>query len=250
MPKAFGYCRVSTTGQLGDDKYGLDAQRADIENYCQHNDIELVKMFEDHAVSGATDPMLREDFKQMVDSITEDIDIIIIPKSDRLSRDTIYGLVTVRDLQDKYNVDIISVDEGNILDNVDPYSKAMLAMRFSFSEIERHRIKDRLAGGRKVKASRGGYSGGKPPLGYKAQDKKLIVVEDEAEVVRLIFKLREDGLSLRKIVGVLVQDGIKNKKGNNFDSSQIHRILKREDFYKGGYRYGDVEADGWHEAIL
>jgi len=110
----------------------------------------------------------------------------------------------------------------------------------------------RTSMGREAKANEGGYAGGKPPIGYRADNGNLVVVPDEAEIVRLVFKLRrEEGKTLIGIAEELNRLGYRTKKGLEFKHSAVQTILNNEDTYRGSYRYGKGgKSEGQHEAIL
>ena len=104
--------------------------------------------------------------------------------------------------------------------------------------------------GRYATAREGGYAGGKPPLGYKAVDSKLVIVPEEAEIVRLIFTLRSQGNTLKGIAEELNKRGYRSKKGNEFKHSAVQTVLDNEDTYRGNYKYGKEKSEGTHEPIL
>ena len=58
MKRAVAYCRVSTDGQVGDDKFGIESQREQIKEYCRKNDIEISNWFIDEAVQVTRDQPL------------------------------------------------------------------------------------------------------------------------------------------------------------------------------------------------
>ncbi len=86
-----------------------------------------------------------------------------------------------------------------------------LNVLLSFAQFEREvtseRIRDKIAASKK----RGLWVGGMVPLGYASQDKKLVIVEEEAERVRLIFRRYLDLGSLDKLLGDLRDKGIVTK---------------------------------------
>ena len=96
-----------------------------------------------------------------------------------------------------------------------------------------------------------GYAGGKPPLGYKSVDGELVVVPKEAEVVRLIYDLRKQGMTKVAIAEELNKRGYKTKQGNIYRHSTVSGILNNEEMYRGHYRYGIGHfTPNHHEAIL
>jgi site-specific DNA recombinase len=89
--------------------------------------------------------------------------------------------------------------------------------------------------GMKVKAKAGLHVGGIPPLGYDVgEDRKLIINEDEAECVRLIFELFELNYSKKRIAEILNERGFKNKLGQPFRATSLDSVLRQEK-YTGTY---------------
>jgi site-specific DNA recombinase len=116
--------------------------------------------------------------------------------------------------------------------------------------LESENIAQRTAMGRYATAREGGYAGGKPPLGYKAVDGQLVIVPEEAEIVRLVFTLRSEGGTLMGITEELNKRGYRSKKGNEFKHSAIQTILNNESTYRGNYKYGEESSENTHEPIL
>jgi DNA invertase Pin-like site-specific DNA recombinase len=107
--------------------------------------------------------------------------------------------------------------------------------------------------GRIHKARRGGYAGGQPPYGYRAErgSKVLVVHEEEARVVRRIFTLRGRGLSPYRIADILNREGRPTRRGGSWTARLVYNILGRRALYEGrSYRYAGVEAASQIPAIL
>ena len=81
-----GYIRVSTDGQVGDDKFGMDAQREQIEAYCAKNDMRIGAWVVDEGESGAKE---RPGFDEIIygDVGNPPYDGVVVAKSDRVARD-------------------------------------------------------------------------------------------------------------------------------------------------------------------
>ena len=248
------YCRVSTENQTGEDKYGIDAQREDIEAYCAENDLNIVKWYIEEAVSGAKDEDERPELKKILNGeITNPpIKAVVIAKNDRLSREIekYYGF---KYLLRRNNIDVISVQED--FGMLGMYAPVYEAISTAFAQLEREFITIRMGGGRAVKAARGGYSGGKAPYGYSATHggKELTVNEEEAKMIRRIFEMKEaEHKTLQDICDSLKSEGYVTRKGGDFQISTIQYILKNRKTYEGYYKYGkDGEwVKGMHKAIL
>ena len=244
--KACVYTRVSTAEQI--DGFSLDEQDRKCRAQIVAKGWECIGTYSDPGVSGRT--MDREGLQQMLADIHDGkVQAVVVYKLDRLSRKQRDTLTIIEDHFLKNHVDLISLNET--LDTTTAWGRAMIGILSSFNQMESETIQMRTTDGRKAKAEQGGYAGGKPPIGYKAQDGKLVVVPKEAEIVRLVFELRKNGGTLIGITEELNKRGYRTKKGLEFKHSAIQNILANEDTYRGKYKYGNMpEKEGSHEAIL
>lgn len=253
MKNVVGYTRVSTEGQTGEDKYGIEAQKNDIREYCRANDMLIVRWYDEGAVSGSTDDVFRPELSKLLNGEIQNppIEAVVVGKNDRLARniENFYGF---KYLLKRNNIDLISVAED--FGSAGIYQPVYEAISAAFAQLERSFITVRMSGGRTAKAAHGGYAGGRAPYGYRASkgSKKLTVAPEEAKVVRLIFQLREEGKTLPQIQVILRENGIFTRKGKEFQISSIKNILDNKKTYQGFYRYGkDAEwVRGQQEAIL
>lgn len=248
MKKVAAYIRVSTDGQVGEDKFGLEAQREIIEEYCRKNEMLIEKWYTDEGESGAKE---RPGFDEIVygEASNPPFEAVIVAKSDRVARDIkIYYYYKM--MLSKKDIELISVAED--FGQFGVFADMLEAFTLCVAKMERENINKRTSGGRKIKAAKGGYSGGRPPYGYISQNKKLVIVPEEAEVVRYIFNERDNGAIYRDIVNSLIDRGIKNRQGNYFTLTTIKSMIDNRKTYEGMYRYGESGEwiKGEHEAIL
>ncbi len=112
----------------------------------------------------------------------------------------------------------------------------------------------KLSRGRKKKAERGGYAGGGVLFGYKAKKGQKVLEVDarKAVVVRRLFELRQifKHWSLNQLAEQLNVEGYCTAKGKQFTKVQVKRMLDRENFYRGMYKYGKIQTKGEHAAII
>lgn len=225
------YLRVSTANQI--DNTSIETQREKIKLYCKLNDIDIIKEFKDEAIS-AKHEHTREDYQRLIKFIADKenkIDAIMVYKSDRIHR-SLRNLMNMISYIQGLGIDFISITEQ--FDTSTAQGMLFLQMLGSFSEFERKLIAERTKSGRIANHKKELSSGGRPPFGYKMKDKKLIVNEEEAEIVKEIFKLRNKGKTLEFI-------------GNKFGMSKqrIHGIIKNQT-YTGKYTYnGKVEKNNF-----
>lgn len=246
MKKACVYTRVSTTEQANEG-YSIEEQERMCKACIESKGWSYVGTYSDPGISGRT--MDRPGLQEMLSAIRDhEIEAVVIYKLDRLSRKQRDTMTIIEDIFLKNDIALVSLNET--LDTTTPWGRAMIGILSSFNQMESENIQVRTMMGREAKATSGGYAGGKPPIGYKAVDGNLVVVPEEAEIVRLVFKLRKQGGTLKGIAQELNKRGYRTKKGGEFLHSAIQNILANEDTYKGNYRYGKSSAAGQHEAIL
>lgn len=242
------YTRVSTDGQCADDKFGLDAQKKQIIEYCEKHDMTIIQWFSDEGESGAK---YRPGFDEIVygDVSNPPHEAVVVAKSDRVARDiNIYYYYKASLL--KKNINLISIAED--FGQFGVFSNMLESFVLCMAEMERENINKRTSGGRKIKAAQGGYSGGRAPMGYRVQDKKLVINPEEAEVVRFIFERKFNGETMLSTVDALNKAGYRTRNGKEFLISSVQSIWNNERTYRGEYRYGkDGEwVKGQHEPIL
>ena len=241
------YVRVSTTEQAMEG-YSIEKQEQMGKAAIDSKGWQYVGTFSDPGVSGRT--MDRPGLKAMIEAInSKKVNAIVIYKLDRLSRKQRDTMTIIEDILIKNDVYLFSINET--LDTSTPWGRAMIGILSSFNQMESENIQMRTAMGRKAKAEKGGYAGGKPPIGYRVSDGELVVVPEEAEIVRLVFKLRKEGETLIGIADELNKRGYTTKSGNKFLHSAVQTILNNEQTYRGVYRYGKgTEVEDQHEPIL
>lgn len=243
------YTRVSTDGQVGEDKFGLDAQREQIEEYCKKNDMNIVKWFADEGESGAK---YRPGFDEIVygDVTNPPYEAVVVAKSDRVARDiNIYFYYQGALL--RKNIQLISITED--FGQFGVFANMLKAFTLTCAEMERDNINKRTSAGRTVKSRNGGYSGGRPPFGYKASNHCLEIVPEEAEIVKTVFRMKDaEGKTYLNVCDYLNSLGKTNRSGTKFSISTIQVIYENKKVYQGYYRYGKNSewVKGQHQAIL
>ena len=245
--RVIGYMRVSTDRQAADDKYGLEAQRADIVAYCEKEQWEIIDWVVDKGESGARE---RPGFDEIIygDVANPPVEKVVVGKSDRVARDIevyYYYKMMLR----KKDIELVSVAED--FGKMGAFAHMLEGFTICVAEMERANINKRTSSGRRIKASKGGYSGGTAPYGYRAVKGELVVVPEEAEAVRKIFAMREEGKSYREICRWLTENGYKTHRGSDFAPGTLTVIFNNEKTYKGMYKYGNSDwVKGQQEPIL
>lgn len=247
LPKACIYTRVSTQEQANEG-YSIEEQERMCKAYIESKGWLYTKTYSDPGISGRT--MKRPGLQELIKDIEKhEVEAVVIYKLDRLSRKQKDTMTIIEDFFLKNEITLASLNET--LDTSTPWGRAMIGILSSFNQMESENIQERTMMGRKAKVTSGGYAGGKPPIGYKAVDGNLVIVPEEAEIVKLVFELREnEKKTMQQIADELNKRGFRTKKGFEFKHSAIQNILNNEDTYRGHYRYGDNSVELQHEPIL
>lgn len=248
MKNVVGYIRVSTDGQCKDDKFGLEVQKEQIIEYCNNNDMNIVKWYSDEGESGAKE---RPGFDEIVygEVSNPPYESVVVAKSDRVARDIeIYYYYKM--LLRKKNITLISIAED--FGKFGVFSDMLESFTLCVAKMERENINKRTSAGRAVKSSKGGYSGGRAPMGYRIENGGLVIDENEAKVVRFIFDKKASGETMLGTMRALNEAGYKTRNGKDFVISTVQSIWNNERTYRGEYKYGKNGewVRGQHEPIL
>ena len=249
MKNVVGYCRVSTKEQANDDRYGLDAQKKEIMEYCADHDMQISDWFIDRGESGVKDT--RPEFDRLLfgEVSNPPVQAVVVSMSDRVARE-IKLYFYFKQLLYQKDIELVSVQ--NNFGEMGAFAGILEAFVMFAAEQERAHITKRTSAGRTVKAIKGGYSGGKPPYGYRPVGGRLVVVPEEAEIIRKIFHLRDGGATYLEVINMLKKNGHVTRGGKDFPISTIQVILGNRKLYEGFYKYGKQAewVEGQHEAIL
>lgn len=103
-----------------------------------------------------------------------------------------------------------------------------------------------------MKASCGGYAGGRCPYGYKVVGGRLVINEEEKPIVLFVFRELKKGTPRLTIAEMLNDAGFRTRNGKHFYDSSVRSIAENERTYRGMYKYGnDMDwVKGVHEPIL
>ena len=224
------YLRVSTEDQAREG-FSLPEQKERLETFCKFKSYEIVDYYEDAGISAKTGNY-RPEFERLKEDIkSKRINTIIALKLDRITR-SIFDwekLMTFLDENDAY-IDCAN-DEVNTT-NANGKMVSRLLMSVSQNEIERtsERTKVGLAG-----AIKQGHLPSQAPLGYKHENKKLVIDYSTKDVVVRIFELYYNGNSYQTISNILNEEQVLGK--SNWRDSTITAILENE-VYKGDFVHG------------
>jgi DNA invertase Pin-like site-specific DNA recombinase len=201
--------------------------------------------YDDGGYSGGT--LERPGLQRLMADIEADlIDVVVVYKIDRLSR-ALMDFAKLVEVFDRHNVTFVSVTQS--FNTTTSMGRLTLNILLSFAQFEREvigeRIRDKFAASRK----RGLWMGGWAPLGYDVKDRKLLVNEDEAALVRSIFERFLQLGSVTQLVRELHEQGRLTKRGKPFDKGMIYKLLNNR-VYLGEAVHKGTSYPGEHEAIV
>lgn len=182
------YTRVSSDQGLEQDFNSLDAQREAAEAYIKSQAHEGWRLrsarYDDGGFSGGS--MQRPALQTLLADVAgRRIDIVVVYKVDRLTR-SLADFAKLIELFDEKGVSFVSVTQS--FNTTSSMGRLTLNVLLSFAQFEREvtgeRIRDKIAASKK----KGIWMGGVVPLGYRVEQRKLLVDEAEAETVRFIFR--------------------------------------------------------------
>jgi site-specific DNA recombinase len=253
------YTRVSTDHGLEQDFNSLDAQHDAAQAYIRsqaHAGWTLIRSrYDDGGYSGGSTerPALQ---RLLADVKTRKVDVIVVYKVDRLTR-SLADFAKLVELFDDHGVSFVSVTQQ--FNTTTSMGRLTLNVLLSFAQFEREvtseRIRDKIAASKR----KGLWVGGMAPLGYETKDRKIVVIEEEAERVRTIFRSYLKLGSLNRLMADLRKRGIVTKLrtlktgktigGIPFTRGPLAHLLRNR-FYVGEVLFKGEVLRGQQPAIL
>lgn len=246
----YGYTRVSTETQA-EKGGGLDVQKEALEKYAKENNLKIERIFTDAGISGTNES--RPALDELLTEHLKEGDIIIVATTSRLWRN-IFAQATVMKAVMNAKAHIRSIDEPSFdvyKYMTDPENFMISGMMGMLDQWERMTIARKLARGRQTKATKGDKPAGICPYGYQyAADKKSVILqEEEAAAVRLMFTEAQKGKTLNEIAEILDSKEIRARRGGTWTRGSIQAILRNR-FYLGELTHQGKTITGNHEAII
>ncbi len=222
-----GYIRVSTESQGREDRSSLQTQTDVIEGFARIRGVDKygVQIYTDAGVSGAMKLAKREAGAELL-AVMAPGDTVIASKLDRMFRSASDAIDMFEVFKEK-GVDLVLFDISN-----EPVSsgvgKLIMTILAAVADMERVRIKERTADGRKAKKARGGPVGN-VPFGYRkvGEGRAAVLEPHEGEQATLLtMRARfQEGKGLTSISRDLAQIGILSRSGKPFTPMAIRRVV-------------------------
>ena len=233
--RAYIYGRYSSHSQKDTS---IEQQFRDIYDYCKRSGIKIMGEYADRALTGKTDK--RPEFQKMIkDCAKGHVKLIVCWKVDRFARNR-YDAAMYKARLKKYGVRVDyakeSIPEGpegilleSILEGSAEYYSANLSQNVRRGMMEN---------ARECKVNNGGL-----PLGYKKGDDGKYAIEPiGAAIVKDVFSMYTQGMSITEICADLNARGCRTSKGALFNKSSL-RVMLRNERYKGIYKYAEVRIE-------
>lgn len=253
------YTRKSTDEGLDQEFNSIDAQfesgGAYIASQKHEGWVWTGDRFDDPDYSGGS--LDRPAIKRLMREVeVGKVDIIVVYKIDRFTR-SLKDFVALAEVLERHQVAFVSVTQQ--FNTATAMGRLILNILLAFAQFEREqgaeRVRDKIAASKK----KGLWMGGVPPLGYDVKDRKLVINEREAMLVRAIFeRFLQHGCGVRLVSELAIegattkswitQDG-KQRVGGPIDKQQLSKML-RNPVYIGQIAHKDNTYPGQHPAIV
>jgi site-specific DNA recombinase len=244
------YTRKSSEEGLDMEFNSLDAQREACEAYIASQKPEgwmlVPHYYDDGGVSGGT--LERAALKRLLADIERgQVDVVVVYKIDRLSR-SLMDFAKLVEVFERRNVTFVSVTQS--FNTTTSMGRLTLNILLSFAQFEREvigeRIRDKFAASRK----KGMWMGGFVPLGYRVENRKLVIDTKEAATVRMIFERFLKVGSATLVARALNAEGVTTRRGKPIDKGFLYKLLNNRVYIGDAVHKGTPPYPGEHEAIL
>lgn len=240
MKTAVIYARYSSDRQT---EQSIEGQLRVCNDYAERNDIVVIDTYIDRAMTGTNDN--RTDFQRMLhDSNKKTWDYVLVYKLDRFSRNKYEMAMHKKHLRDN-GIKLISCME-NIPDT--PEGIILESLLEGMAEYYSAELSQKVKRGMNETRQKGNFTGGYVIFGYRVENKKIVIQEDEAEVVRWMFNECASGKLVKTIYQELNKKGFLYR-GKPFARNTVYRLLANEK-YSGIFRHGDEVFTNMYPRIV
>lgn len=230
MPlKAAIYLRVSS-GEQVESGLGLAAQEERCRAYCAMRGLDISQVICDPGVSGGVALERRRGGAEVL-ALTSGrrprARHVVALKLDRAFRSAADCLTVTADW-DRRGITLHLVEFGGAaLDLSSAMGRMFLTLAAGFAELERGLTSERTRAALAVKRSRGEFTGGEPPFGYRVEGGLLVEDPREQQALALIAELRSQGLSFARIASELERRGVRHRGDSPWAKGRVHTLWRR-----------------------
>lgn len=237
------YARYSSDRQ---NEQSIEGQLRTCMEYCKSSGYTVADTYIDRALSAAKDIEKRTSFQKMIkDSERKQWDAVLVYKLDRFARNR-YDSATYKAKLRKNGVKLISATES-ISDN--PEGIILESVLEGMAEFYSKELSQKVTRGMRESALKCNSTGGTTPLGYKIENKKLVIDDKYAPAVKIAFEMYSQGHTVKEICKKLNDSGYRTKKGKTFTNNSFSTIFKNPK-YMGTYSYNDISIPDGVPAII
>ena len=235
MNLAVIYARYSDSKQT---EQSIEGQLKVCHKYAEDNGYTVIEEYIDRAQTGRTDD--RYQFQKMLkDSKKGHFDTVIVYAINRFGRNVRQSLNNAYSLE-KEGVLVLSATEH--FEN-SPSGRMFRTMVMAYDQYHSEELNQKVVRGMTINAEKCLSNGGTTPLGYKIVDRRYVIDEEKAPIVREIYTKYADGWSIKDICDGLNERHIETARGGQFNKSSLQTMLKNRK-YLGIYIYNDIEVVG------
>ena len=240
MKIAVVYARYSSDNQT---EQSIEGQLRVCEQYAKNNDILILDTYIDRAMTGTNDN--RPDFQRMIkDSEKHEWQYILVYKIDRFSRNK-YEIAKYKKILKDNGVKLLSAME-NIPDT--PEGIILESLLEGMAEYYSAELSQKIRRGMNETRLKGNFSGGQLLYGYKLENRKIFIDEEQAQVVKYIYEQYALGTYVKDIIQHLTENHILNRD-KPFARNTVYNILKNEKYF-GIFRHNDEVFENIYPAIV
>ena len=226
LPQLKRKLRVAAYARVSSSKdamlHSLSAQVSYYNKYISsHDDWEFVGIYADEGISGTKED--RDEFQRMInDCRAGKIDLILTKAISRFARNTMTMLTIVRELKN-LNVDVFFEEQN--LHSISSDGEMVLTLLASVAQEEARSVSENQKWRIRKDFEKGLIWGGNSAYGYRIINKKMVIIPEEAKLVKRIFQLYIGGLGFQKISKLLNDEGIPAMRAKRWNKQSLQQII-------------------------
>ncbi|SDI14180.1 site-specific DNA recombinase [Alteribacillus persepolensis] len=242
--KAAIYVRVSTLEQA-QHGFSIRGQHERCLSFVQSQGWDVERIITDDGQSAKN--LDRPGMQELIEGVkNKEFDVVVVYRLDRMVRN-VFDLHQLLNMFDEHGCSFKSVTE--VFDTTTAMGRFFITIVGAMASWERENLAERVKMGMSRMVKEGRWHGGRTPYGYMYDGKQLVVHDEEASVVKMIFDKYTNGIGAGKICRDLNEQGYKPRKAKIWDVSLVHQVLKNP-AYMGKFRYQGELHDVYGLSII